>query len=390
MKYPSRSDYATAILNPQIAFRKVDPNTKKQRDLDAGLANGQGISRMSPNGLRSVWSASGGYAIAFKYQTQTPQQLWAVRCFFRANYNIQKHYEGALAQLRQSPCSDYFADTAYLHEGIRIQGQCYPILKMEWIEGDNLKAYIKANLSQKKTLLQLAEIWRSLCVDLTQAGIAHGDLQHGNVLVRSNRGQLSLKLIDYDSLHFQSNSRLVADVIKGLPGYQPPSRKHLKHRCIEIDFFPQLIIYVCILALAEQPALWKTYQLDQTDSLLFQKTDFTAVEQAQIFQDLRRLPQPIPRLTEQIRQFCQLTNLQSIASLEEVLTGQRKRIPTYQAVAPSPSTKPAQPVKSQPSSVAPPQESQPPVENATDKLPAKMYRQWAQEYYRKCSRGSSL
>ena len=390
MRYPSRSDYATAIRNPQIAFRKVDPRTKKQRDLDAELARGQGIQRMSRNGMPSVWSASGGYAIAFKYQTPKPKKIWAVRCFFRANYDIRKHYQMALAALPQSACAHYFVETAYLHEGIRVQGQCYPILKMEWVDGDNLKTYIKANLSKKQALLQLAERWRSLCLDFKQAGIAHGDIQHGNVLVMKDRAQLSFKLIDYDSLHFQSHSVSMPDVIKGLPGYQPPSRKALKSRCLAIDFFPQLIVYVCILALAEDPSLWQTYQLDQTEHLLFSKTDFVKCDQARIFQDLKRLPQPIPRLTEQIQQLCRLEHIQAMPSLEEAITGQRVSIPTYQPPVAPPLPPMVEPAKAdvQSTLVSKPQEDSQDEEGSP--LSGSLYRQWAQEYYRKLSRGSTL
>lgn len=397
MKYPSRSDYATAIRNPQIAFRKVDLKTKKQQDLDATLVKGQGIQRTSRNGMQSVWSASGGYAIAFKYQTPQPKQLWAVRCFFRANYDLQKHYQTALASLDQSPCSHYFVETVYLHEGIRVQGQCYPILKMEWINGENLKSYLKVNLSKKQTLLQLAERWRSLCLDLKQAGIAHGDIQHGNIFVLSDdRGKLSFKLIDYDSLHFQSNLIPEADVIKGLPGYQPPSRKSLKTRCLAIDFFPQLIVYVCILALSEDPSLWQKYQLDQAEHLLFSKTDFIKLDQARIFQDLKRLPQPIPRLTEQIQQLCRFEHIQAMPSLEEVITGQLVSIPTPPtSISPLPQiaetvveTAKAKPQAQSKPVVSKSKESSQ-SDDAYSPLPNALYRQWAQEYYRKLSRGST-
>ena len=390
MKYPSRSEYATAIRNPAFAFRKVDPRTKVQQDLDSSLVGGQGIQRVSPNGMQSVWSASGGYAIAFKYQTKNPAQLWAIRCFFRVNYDTQAHYQHALEQLKKSNCASYFANTFYLHEGIRVQGKCYPILKMEWVEGCNLKTYIRDNLSKKKRLLQLADLWRSLSMELSQGGIAHGDLQHGNVLVVAETGQPSLKLIDYDSLHFQTNLTQVVDVIKGLPGYQHPARKALKYRCLEIDFFPQLIIYVCILALAENPSLWKTYQLDKTDHLLFSKKSFTESERSQIFQDLAKLPQPIPRLTEQIKQFCRFDNIQTLPSLEEVISGQRVRLPTVQKISPTvPPILETSNVRPQPKAIPQPIQSGKGL-NTKSLFDTDIYRRWAQEYYRKRSRGSTL
>ena len=396
MKYPSRSDYATAIRNPQIAFRKVDPRTKQQRDLDAALVNGRGIERTSRNGLTSVWSASGGYAIAFQYQTSSPQKLWAVRCFFRANYDIKAHYQSVLPAIAKSSCAPYFVETTYLHEGIRVQGQCYPILKMAWVDGENLKSYIQANLRNKRQLLQLAERWRSFCQELKQAGIAHGDIQHGNVFVISDRGQLSFKLIDYDSLHFQSHPTPVADVIKGLPGYQPPARKALTYRCLAMDFFPQLVIYLCILALADDPSLWRQYQLDEAEHLLFSKTDFATCDQSSIFQALKGLSPPVARLTEQLQQLCRLTDIQSMPSLDDAITGQTVRIPVYQPPVPPASQPKAPPA---PTPVAPQgadaTEAEDPVDETrgdepTGQLSSGVYRQWVKEYYRKLSRRSTL
>ncbi len=47
----------------------------------------------------------------------------------------------------------------------------------------------------------LAQAWVKLSKDLADNGIAHGDLQHGNITVDDSSG-VNLKLIDYDSLYF--------------------------------------------------------------------------------------------------------------------------------------------------------------------------------------------
>ena len=397
MKYPSRSEYAVSIRNPEFAFRKVDLATKRQIDLDSALIAGQVVQRTQPNGMKDVWSASGGYAIAFKYETDNAARTWAVRCFFRANYNVERHYTNALDRLKRCACPHYFVDFSYLNEGIRVFGDCYPILKMEWIEGPNLKQYLKQNLQNREVLLQLAQTWRKLCLDLLHAGIAHGDLQHGNILFQNGRHQ-SLKLIDYDSLYFRVDSSTIADGIKGLPGYQPPARKALQHRCLEIDFFPQLVIYLSILALAEEPTLWETYNLDNTDSLLFSNQDFLKYETAPVFQSLATLPEPISLLSERLKQFCRVDDLKAITSLEEVLTGQR---PGVSASAPpvTPSNSNSDPQLRSPSGM-----TETTLTALTDRSvltgafaagsvledsSPELYREWAEEYYVKKAKGIS-
>jgi hypothetical protein len=323
MKYPSRSEYCSAIRNPQFAFRKKDPQTKIERDLDASLVTGQAIERIKPNGTKDIWSAAGSFAIAFKFATSSPHKIWAIRCFYRSNFEVKHHYKQALVRLKNSSCRDYFVDFTFLEEGIRVQGDCYPILKMEWVEGENLKKFIKANLGKRNVLLSLAERWRELCKNLCDAGIAHGDLQHGNVLIVKSFHQFTLKLIDYDSLYFSGDRTSIDDNIKGLPDYQHPLRKSLEKRCLEVDFFPQLAIYLSILALAEDKKLWETYQLDIREGLLFSRADFQNPDLADIFKSLAQLPEPIPELARKFKKICQLKNFRDIPSLETVLSNEQ-------------------------------------------------------------------
>lgn len=389
MKYPSRSDYVVSIRNPGFAFRKVDVATKRQIDLDTALLQGQVVQRVQANGMQDVWSASGGYAIAFKYETDNATKTWAVRCFFRANYDVERHYTQALAHLNNSACKGYFVDFFYLGEGIRVTGDCYPILKMEWIEGPNLKQYIKENLQNRAQLMQLAERWHQLSNDLLQAGIAHGDLQHGNILVQEG-SQAVLKLIDYDSLYFRVDNTHVVDGIKGLPGYQPPARKTLQHRCLEIDFFPQLVIYLSILALAETPSLWDTCQLDHTDCLLFSSHDFLKPDEAKIFETLATLPEPVSRLTHRLKQLCKTDDLKTLPPLEVILSGRSPSPLTYQQPQNTMSLVDSNP-PSQPDSasrnLSSPRFSRPTktLLESEDSSP-EMYREWAQEYYLKKSK----
>ncbi|MGL5921350.1 hypothetical protein [Chroococcidiopsis sp.] len=323
MKYPSRSEYCSAIRNPQFAFRKKDPQTKIERDLDASLVAGKAVERIKPDGTKDIWSAAGSFAIAFKFETSSPRKLWAVRCFYRSNFEVKNHYKQALIRLKNSPCRNYFVDSTFLESGIRVQGDCYPILKMEWVEGENLKKFIKANLGKRNVLLSLAERWRELSKNLYDAGIAHGDLQHGNVLVVKSFQQLALKLIDYDSLYFSEDRHSVDDNIKGLSDYQHPLRKSLEKRCLEIDFFPQLSIYLSILALAEDKKLWEVYQLDAREGLLFSRTDFQNPDTGDIFKSLAQLPDPIPELARKMKQICRLKEFRNIPNLETVLSNEQ-------------------------------------------------------------------
>jgi len=326
MKYPSRSEYYSAIRNPGFAFRKKDPVTQIERDLDPELAAGQVVERERPNGMREAWSASGGFAIAFIYATPS-QKLWAVRCFYRSGFEATQHYKKVAANLEKNPAyRAHFVSCNYLEEGIRVLGSCYPVVKMEWVEGNNLKRFIKQNLNSNPRLQKLASQWQELARNLQRGKLAHGDLQHGNILVVERRGDLELKLIDYDSLYFERDGNSIEDRVKGLPDYQHPLRESLKKQCLAVDFFPQLVIYTSILALAAKPQLWDSYNLEERKGLLFSKADFQHPASASVFESLQRLPHPLPALSRSIKNICGYSSFAQIPSLEAVLeTGQTTR-----------------------------------------------------------------
>ena len=253
MLYPSFSDYSSIIRYPQIAFKKKDPQTRQERDLEPILVNGKPVESLQ-NGTKSLWFAAGGFACVFKFETSSPQKFWAVRCFKKSTDDVALHYKKVANNLRSiqgSSCFSYFIEFSFLEEGIRVNGNCYPLLRMEWIEGKDLKTYIQNNLNNSNQLKTLAKAWLDLCTELVNAGIAHGDLQHGNILVDDENG-LKIKLIDYDSLYFPTDGSNVDDQIKGLQGYQHPLRDSLQKQCRELDFFSQWVIYVSIIALAEK------------------------------------------------------------------------------------------------------------------------------------------
>ncbi|WP_354635834.1 DUF1036 domain-containing protein [Planktothricoides raciborskii] len=312
--YPTKSDYATAINNPKVAFKKKDPNTKVETDLDSILVNGEAFKiphPANPN-IKQPWSASGGFACVFKYQTFSPKKIWAVRCFNQSTSTFDSHYKKVSQRLKTIPCADYFIDFTFLDQGIRVNGQIYPIVRMEWVEGKDLKTFIKDNISNQQRLLELAEAWLQLSEQLYNAGIAHGDLQHGNILIDEQNGRINIKLIDYDSLYFLQDGNSIDDEIKGILGYQHPLRDSLQKQCLEIDFFSQWVIWISIIALAKSPSLWKTYNLDNTERLLFSRNDFDQPHQAQVFDDLSVLSSDV---TDSFRAICQVKSIQDIPCL---------------------------------------------------------------------------
>lgn len=306
--YPTISKYHSAIRHPQIAFKNLDPILVAGKPVEKA-ANSQGF--------KDLWSDAGGWACAFKYETFHPKKLWAVRCFKQSTSSVATHYPKVSSRLPNIPCSSYFVECSFLAQGIRVDGNLYPTVKMEWAEGKDLRTFIRENINNKNKLDLLAQAWVKLSKDLADNGIAHGDLQHGNIIVDSG---VNLKLLDYDSLYFSVDGNGIIDEIKGLDGYQHKLRKKLQNQCIQIDFFPQLVIYLSIVAIAEKPQLWNQYNLNNTERLLFSVTDLENPDQAQVFQVLSQMSPNIARLANELKKICNLTDFSKIPSLDTVLT----------------------------------------------------------------------
>ena len=79
----------------------------------------------------------------------------------------------------------YTAQFVYVSKGILVGCSWYPIVKMEWVDGDLLGAYVErlALGGDRNGLAALAKRWLDLVITLQSNRIGHGDLQHGNVLV---------------------------------------------------------------------------------------------------------------------------------------------------------------------------------------------------------------
>jgi hypothetical protein len=91
-------------------------------------------------------------------------------------------------------------------------------------------------------------------VDLRSRGFAHGDLQHGNLLVTSK----GLRLIDYDGMYVPALAGHRA-VELGHRNYQHPQRKARPDFFgPSLDNFSVWVIYLSLLAVAVEPAVWSS------------------------------------------------------------------------------------------------------------------------------------
>jgi len=248
MSWPTMTDYQEAIQNPSFCFA--------DRELR------QGTPVLTPLGLPKPISGS----FASVYQLNCNGRHYAVRCFLRYHEDQAQRY-AAISDTLARARLPYMVTFDLIEEGIRIQNTWYPILKMEWINGLPLHTYIEHHLDDSALLDDLAEGFRTLVADLGRAGIAHGDLQQGNILIVNH----AFRLIDYDGMFVPTLRGMDSHEI-GHRNYQHPQRTETDFGA-HIDDFSAWVIYLSLKALSVQPALWR--ELNAGDEcLLFRHDDF--------------------------------------------------------------------------------------------------------------------
>ena len=169
----------------------------------------------------------------------------------------------------------------FLTKGIRIRGHWYPILKMQWIEGVPLEQYIAKHRYDPIKLQELARDWLEMAATLQRLGIAHGDLQHANVLVTPK----GIRLIDYDCM-FVPALRGRASKELGHRNYQHPLRTSTEFSQT-LDNFSIWVIYVTLILVGLNPELWKRFD-GGDDCLLFRQRDFQYPDESEVFNALER------------------------------------------------------------------------------------------------------
>jgi predicted Ser/Thr protein kinase len=222
---------------------------------------------------------SGQFAYVYKLKSMNGDGDFAVRCFRGYLGDRDQRYRAIQNHVRSLPVP-YLSEFSYMPEGIMVGGQRFPILFMKWIDGPTLDLYVGEMLHRREVLLHLADEWLRVVSALHASGIAHGDLQHGNVIVE--HGQL--RLIDHDGIFVPAMSGWPACEV-GHQHFQHPQRT-AQHFDANLDNFSSLVIYLSLLALAERPQLWQEYH---DENLLFTKSDFQNPSASTLFARIQEI-----------------------------------------------------------------------------------------------------
>ena len=290
--WPKTSDYVEEIQNPKICFTDKDLQSSKVI--------------FTRDGSRPFFH-SGNFATVFKLELGN--KMTAVKCFTSKTKNFSS-FTKIIDHLKK--CNLDFLITYDDKKTIMVKGKPYSILISDWIDGENLDDYILKNANNKILIKKIAEDFKRICVILEKNLIAHGDLQHGNILVTKNN---QIKLVDYDGLYVPALSGNVSNEI-GLPDYQSPYRNFQFDETL--DRFSSVCIYLSLLCIAENSSFFNRYNTG--NNLIFKKSDFEEPQRSQLFKEISTLKNmEINQILKKFTNMCKEKNLEKLQKFEQII-----------------------------------------------------------------------
>ena len=294
---------------PTIPSIRTSVENKSVLILDEHAKNG--TFRRDARGRLIAYA--GGFSVVFPYEASDGTK-WAFRCWHSDINNTQRRYE-LISEAIQKAHLSFLCDFDYIEKGINVEGTIYPTTRMRWIEGITIKEYICKYRQSKDKLISLAENFLAMTQALHEQSLAHGDLQHGNILVANDH---QLYLVDYDSFYCPK-LKGEEDTVTGLPDYQHPARKSNKSVSEKLDYFSELIIYLSILSIAEAPSLVEKYKVEDADRLLFAKEDFDDITKSQIYKDIQSLGKQFQELLDVLEEYLKCNSIDELLPFDTFL-----------------------------------------------------------------------
>ena len=291
MQYPSFAEYADA-LQLDLGVVLADPV----------LARGTLLRRAS-----GLPVAHGG-TFALTFEVETDHRKYALRCFHKRLDALHERYD-AITKHLAGVKGPYLVACQFQPQGITTESGTYPVVRMDWVDGQSLAAFVAEHLQDSGALQQMRFSLRRLARHLRENGIAHGDVQPSNIVVQ--RGA-NLRLIDYDGMFVPALGPFCSTEL-GQRNFQHPGRRR-RHFNASLDSFPFSVIDLALDALSRRPDLWLRTASGE-DAFLLRAADFADPANSATFALLSREP-GIERRVKHLAAIC-MEPFEQIPSFED-------------------------------------------------------------------------
>ena len=267
MQYPLISEYLAAI-------REAKDNLDK-------------LSHLVPvlDKYGEPYRSSGAFAVVFKMKDEQTGKCYALKCFTEEQEGRAEAYR-KIAEELEFVDSPYITSVKYLEKEMFVDSNCeneeFPVLLMDWIEGETMETYIAANYTDTHAMAMLCYRFCKMAVWLRSQSFAHGDIKPDNIMVRPDG---TLTLVDYDGMF-----------VPAMKGQKSPTigTKDFSHPLRTIDDFDETIddfalasIALSLKAISLNPSLLDQY--GASDRLLFSAADYLDLSKSKTLASLQGL-----------------------------------------------------------------------------------------------------
>ena len=267
MQYPLISEYVKAIQ-------------------DAG-DNLEQLAHLTPvlDDHGEPYRSSGAFAVVFKMLDKRTGKYYALKCFTEEQEGRADAYRQIADELDMVD-SPYITSVKYMEKELFVDSQCeedeFPVLLMDWVEGETMEAYISANYHNQSAMSMLCYRFGKMAAWLRSQSFAHGDVKPDNIIIRPDG---SLSLVDYDGMF-----------VPTMKGCKSPTigTKNFCHPLRTMDDFDETIddFSLASIALSLKAISMKSTLLDiygASDRLLFSENDYRNPSNSKVISALQEL-----------------------------------------------------------------------------------------------------
>ena len=231
------------------------------------------------------YRSSGAFAVVFKMQDKSSGKYYALKCFTEEQQGRAKAYRQIADELDMVD-SPYITSVKYMEKELFVDSQCeedeFPVLLMDWVEGETMETYIAANYHNQSAMSLLCYRFGKMAAWLRSQSFAHGDVKPDNIIIRPDG---SLTLVDYDGMFVSSMKGCNSPTI-GTKDFSHPLRT-VDDFDETIDDFSLASIALSLKAISMNSTLLDTY--GASDRLLFSENDYRNPASSKVISALQEL-----------------------------------------------------------------------------------------------------
>ena len=231
------------------------------------------------------YRSSGAFAVVFKMYDKNAGKYYALKCFTEEQEGRADAYRQIADELDMVD-SPYITSVKYMEKELFVDSQCeedeFPVLLMDWVEGETMETYISSNYCNQYAMSMLCYRFGKMAAWLRTQSFAHGDVKPDNIIVRPDG---SLSLVDYDGMFVPSMKGCKSPTV-GTKNFSHPLRT-VDDFDETIDYFSLASIALSLKAISMNFTLLDTY--GASDRLLFSENDYRNPSNSKVISALQEL-----------------------------------------------------------------------------------------------------